>query len=192
MAVTDWLPSERETAITSVICHFRSYKTKTLQYLLFWRSTLGFPSKKKHLLGGSLKTTRELGFIIQPCRSLLKCLISMCMTKIGNQNVSYNFYLGDKSNLIHESWNIFQLKLQIDPMEHVIGDCWDTYFLIFNHTSVKNNRKPLERFPSAVCRANDGFVPVYIGSDSSLKLLSNLDLLQICHRGSRDILYLTV
>lgn len=70
------------------------------------------------------------------------------------------------------------------------------YCLIVNRTSVtqkKNNRKPEESFlmpPSTVCRTNDEFVPVYIGSDSSLKLLSNLDMLQICHRGSRDILKL--
>lgn len=70
------------------------------------------------------------------------------------------------------------------------------YSLILSRTSVtpkKNNRKPEESFlmpPTTVCRANDGFIPVYIGSDSSLKLLSNLDMLQICHRGSRDILKL--
>lgn len=46
--------------------------------------------------------------------------------------------------------------------------------------------------PSMAYRAKDGFVPVYIGSGSSLKLLSNLDMLQICHRGSRDILKLTL
>lgn len=70
--------------------------------------------------------------------------------------------------------------------------------LIFSHTYVtqkKNNRKPEESFlmpPSMAYRAKDGFVPVYIGSDSSLKLLSNLDMLQICHRGNRDILKLTL
>lgn len=69
--------------------------------------------------------------------------------------------------------------------------------LIFNHTSVtqkKNNGTPEESvlMPTTVCRANDGFVPVYIRSDSSLKLPSNLDMLQICHRGSRDILKLTL
>lgn len=45
---------------------------------------------------------------------------------------------------------------------------------------------------STVGRSNNGFVPVHIESDSSLKWLSNLDMLQICHRGSRDILKLTL
>lgn len=35
-------------------------------------------------------------------------------------------------------------------------------------------------------------VPVHIESDSPLKFLFNLDMLQICHRGGRAILKLTL